>query len=340
MTVHTTVRLLPCPNFRKMPYVARICESVFSMVAGSYRFKLLYASCFLLIAQFGYAQKAPGIRRDTFRNEAYGKLSIRSSKKYGSSEKGKSQLQTTSVYDLDGNLTSIDTFSYDSSGLVISTQRFSYRYEKLKVVKFGINLSEGHSDTIWTQGFHFDEHDRLIKLEETNSHTLATRTESYTYDNYGNCNLIVVSLNGMDFKEYRYDFTYDERGNLIRIKSDDEIVEENTYDASNRLISHKSGSCTEQFTYRADGKLMSRKQQCAANPYVAGTCLDQLDSYTYNKKDQLVHHSVKCLDSEQSTRIIGLNHQTTYTYDKNGLIKHLEIQSEGYRWNNQFKYEF
>jgi len=309
-------------------------------IMGVYRFTLFITCCFLFFGRLGYGQKAPDISKSTFRNETYDKLNLVSCMKYGNTGKGKSQLQTSTAYDFNGTLTYVDTFIYDLSGRITLTQRIDYKYNGQQVEKYHIQISDGHTDTTAIQVYHFDDQNRLIRLDETNVYNRSTRSESYEYDAYGNCTLLTVALDGMAFKDYRYQMFYDEHGNLIRIMQGDEIIEENTYDASNRLIRRNSGNCTGQFIYEANGKLSFRKQQCAASLYSAGSCNDRMDAFIYDKNNRLSRYSVKCNDADQSIRIIGLNQQTRYKYDKNGLIKKFEIRSEGYQWNYYYKYKF
>jgi YD repeat-containing protein len=301
--------------------------------------KLLSMTCLLI--QPGYAQQPVTVWLSDFCNEAFARLHVTGCEQYAVQKGGKLQLQESSAYDLNGYLISKNLFVYDSLG-ELSQQRIKYDYRPSEIKAFHIQLSAGKSDTLMIQTLHFDSLQRLQRQVVWKEYSNYTTVESFTYDDSNHCLLVSLSGNGGSSGERRYEMAYDPQGNLLRVKHQEEITEENTYDDRNRLVRRNVGHCQENFRYDNNGHLSSQSLKCTdPDPLQIRMygCNEVMYTYRYNRKNQLTYAATECLE-KSLYQLIGFANQTHYVYDTDGLLSQWKVRSAGYRWRYMNKYTF
>ena len=199
--------------------------------------------------------------------------------------------QVTYGYD-SGNR--VSTVSYPDIGLVPVSYTYAVASNEHKVT---LNYPNGLKQETKRDGFN-----ELVSMNHLNSSNVSTRSESFTYDGFGNQTNINRSVNqNTTTYNYSYDslnriqtenvagagatYTYDDRGNRLTMDNmstvNDISMNRNlTYSALNQLKTYNDDNGTQaSYTYYTDGLRATKSVngQFTRYVYVNGKVIDELD---------------------------------------------------------------
>ena len=200
-------------------------------------------------------------------------------------------LKTAYEYDSLSRLTRLAGF--DKKGRIIDERKIKYDAAGRKIMtdiitSDRINETGKQYPESGVRYFTYDKKGQLTKVKYENGDS-----EEYGYDGFGNRTISKIrDFNGFRTESYSYDvlnrligikenkdekvLEYDSRGNLIKVRKGDEILESYIYDRTNRLIrAENSDKTVASFMYDGNGRRVRKENMHGVSEYVP----DYTDEY-------------------------------------------------------------
>ncbi len=271
---------------------------------------------------------------------------------------GRISLRETFVTDRDyeytGELAFTEEFSYDANGNV-SSRDYKYGHLPYSVI-IGFNeaysydennrlikevvkwwWSESSDETVYDLEYWYDENGQKQVKEERKSKTMPEPSSIKEYDDRGNLIVEIASSYG---NTYRYDYTYDEIGNMsgVTVHLNGELSEKIEYDTT--IPSFKTGGTLNVYDYVTYSTYYNDLQQARYSDSHLFYLFDQpfkVKSYKYydmgEEREAQLYYS-KFIDEDSIDNITIDNDSDVIYYDLQGRrysspVKGVNIMKKG-----------
>lgn len=201
----------------------------------------------------------------------------------------------------------------------VETRTVYVMTEKSRVMDY---LPDSKPDTIYYDGFEFDEQGRLVSEHELwDDSAVWDNTITFEYSDDGTLAKKTESITDAHHRDgYQLISTYNEHGDLISVEStgDEDAKGKSTWD-------YRPGT-NFNYTYDDDGKLIERSHGSGDNTPI-------VTKYTYDNDGILTSYW------QSSSK--GDGYTTTCSYDENGNLIREDIvdESDGDHWHISYTYE-